>query len=201
MLKRIFDLLLSCLSLIMTLPFYPLIALAIKFDSKGPIFYAQPRIGRNCSVFNIIKFRTMVTDQSFRSYITIKNDSRITSSGKFLRRYKIDEWPTILNVIKSEMSFVGPRPEAPKYVALYTEEQKKVLAVKPGITDPATITYNNEVDLMYRTDNSEDIYIKQLEIICRVSQSLGKDECEVFEETLLNQDVKDKIQQWIKEKS
>lgn len=162
MLKRIFDLLLSCLSLLMTLPFYPLIALAIKFDSKGPIFYTQPRVGRNYSTFNIIKFRTMVTDQSFRSYITIKNDSRITSSGKFLRRYKIDEWPTILNVIKSEMSFVGPRPEAPKYVALYTKEQKKVLAVKPGITDPATITYNNEAELMSSTDDSEKIYIKQI---------------------------------------
>ena len=162
MLKRIFDLLLSCLSLLMTLPFYPLIALAIKFDSKGPIFYTQPRVGRNYSTFNIIKFRTMVTAQSFRSYITIKNDSRITSSGKFLSRYKIDEWPTILNVIKSEMSFVGPRPEAPKYVALYTKEQKKVLAVKPGITDPATITYNNEAELMSSTDDSEKIYIKQI---------------------------------------
>tara|TARA_B100000686_G_scaffold343114_1_gene423363 strand:- start:6060 stop:6476 length:417 start_codon:yes stop_codon:yes gene_type:complete len=104
----------------------------------------------------------MVHEHSFNSHITIKNDPRITSSGKFFRRYKVDEWPTIFNVIKSEMSFVGPRPEAPKYVALYTEEQKKVLRVKPGITDPATITYNNESALLYSTDDSENIYIKKI---------------------------------------
>ncbi len=162
MLKRIFDLLLSCLVLLITLPFYPLIAFAIKCDSKGPIFYTQTRVGIDCSQFNIIKFRTMVHEHSFNSHITIKNDPRITSSGKIFRRYKVDEWPTIFNVIKSEMSFVGPRPEAPKYVALYTEEQKKVLRVKPGITDPATITYNNESALLYSTDDSENIYIKKI---------------------------------------
>ena len=117
MIKRIFDLLLSFLILLITLPFYPFIGLAIKLDSKGPIFYTQPRVGRDCSTFKIIKFRTMVIDHQFNSSITIKNDPRITSLGKFLRRYKIDEWPTLLNVIKSEMSVVGPRPEAPKYVA------------------------------------------------------------------------------------
>ena len=104
----------------------------------------------------------MVIDHRFNSSITIKNDPRITSLGKFLRRYKIDEWPTLLNVIKSEMSVVGPRPEAPKYVSLYTKEQKMVLSVKPGITDLATIAYNNEAALMSNTDDSEDIYIKQI---------------------------------------
>ncbi len=162
MLKRIFDLLLSFLILLITLPFYTFIGLAIKLNSKGPIFYTQPRVGRDCSIFKIIKFRTMVIDHQFNSSITIKNDPRITSLGKFLRRYKIDEWPTLLNVIKSEMSMVGPRPEAPKYVALYTKEQKKVLTVKPGITDLATIAYNNEAALMSNTDDSEDIYIKQI---------------------------------------
>lgn len=162
MLKRIFDLLLSSIILLFTLPIYPFIALAIKFDSKGPIFYTQRRAGRNHTEFNIIKFRTMVIDHRFNSEITIKNDPRITSSGKFLRRYKIDEWPTLFNVIKSEMSFVGPRPEAPKYVSMYTEEQKKVLAVKPGITDPATITYNNEAILLSDIEYSEDIYIKKV---------------------------------------
>ena len=162
MLKRIFDLLLSGLILLTTLPFYPLIALAIKYDSKGPIFYKQLRVGHNCSIFNIVKFRTMVNDHCFNSAITIKNDPRITVSGKFLRRYKIDEWPTIFNVIKSDMSFVGPRPEAPKYVSLYTEEQKRVLSVKPGITDPATIAYNNEATLLSNTDDSEDMYIKKI---------------------------------------
>jgi len=162
MFKRLFDLLLSIVALLITIPFYPLIALAIKFDSKGPIFYKQTRVGHNCSIFNIIKFRTMLTDHNFNSEITIHNDPRVTTSGKFLRRYKIDEWPTILNVIKSDMSFVGPRPEAPKYVALYTEEQKKILSVKPGITDPATIAYNNEATLLSSTHESEDIYIKKI---------------------------------------
>ena len=104
MLKRIFDLLLSCLVLLITLPFYPLIAIAIKFDSKGPVFYTQTRIGLNYSKFKIIKFRTMVNNHSFNRQITIKNDPRITSLGKYLRRYKVDEWPTLFNVIKSEMS-------------------------------------------------------------------------------------------------
>ena len=162
MLKRIFDLLLSCIVLLITLPFYPLIAFAIKLDSKGPIFYTQIRVGLNHSQINIIKFRTMIHAHSFNSPITIKNDPRITSFGKFLRRYKVDEWPTVFNVINSEMSFVGPRPEAPKYVSLYTEEQQKVLGVKPGITDPATITYNNEAQLLYNTDDSEDTYIKKI---------------------------------------
>ena len=162
MIKRIFDLFLSFLILLITLPFYPFIGLAIKLDSKGSIFYTQPRVGRDCSTFKIIKFRTMVIDHRFNSSITIKNDPRITSLGKFLRRYKIDEWPTLLNVIKSEMSVVGPRPEVPKYVSSYTKEQKKVLTVKPGITDLATIAYNNEAALMSNTDDSEDIYIKQI---------------------------------------
>jgi len=104
----------------------------------------------------------MVIEHCFNSAITIKNDPRITASGKFLRRYKIDEWPTIFNVFKSDMSFVGPRPEAPKYVSLYTEEQKRVLSVKPGITDPATIAYNNEATLLSNTDDSEDMYIKKI---------------------------------------
>ena len=149
-------------TLLITLPFYPFIAIAIKIDSKGPTFYTQSRVGHNGSTFNIIKFRTMVTNHNFSSFVTIKNDPRITSSGKFLRRYKIDEWPTIINVVKSEMSFVGPRPEAPKYVALYTKQQKKVLLAKPGITDPATISYNNEADLMQGTNDFEKIYVEQI---------------------------------------
>ena len=162
MLKRIIDLSLSVISLLITLPFYPLIALAIKIDSKGPIFYVQSRVGLKGKKFNVIKFRTMSTTPSFASAITVKNDPRITKSGKLLRRYKIDEWPTILNVIKSEMSFVGPRPESPKYVELYSEQQKKVLEVKPGITDPATISFNNESELMIDTNGSEGIYIKEI---------------------------------------
>ena len=162
MLKRIIDLSLSAISLLITLPFYPLIALAIKIDSKGPIFYVQSRVGLKGKKFNVIKFRTMSTTPSFASAITVKNDPRITKSGKLLRRYIIDEWPTILNVIKSEMSFVGPRPESPKYVELYSEQQKKVLEVKPGITDPATISFNNESELMIDTNGSEGIYIKEI---------------------------------------
>jgi len=160
--KTILDICLSILSLLITLPFYILIAIAIKIDSKGPIFYIQPRVGLNGKLFNIIKFRTMYIDTNFSSSVTINNDPRITKTGIFLRRYKIDEWPTAFNVLKFQMSFVGPRPESPNYAKLYTEEQKIVLNVKPGITDPAAILFNNESELLNNIDQSQEIYIHQI---------------------------------------
>jgi len=160
--KRIFDLLLCIISLVITLPFYLFIYLGIKIDDKGKIFYTQSRVGLNGKEFSIIKFRTMKTHQEFASSITIKDDPRITRFGKLLRRYKIDEWPTIFNVIKSEMSFVGPRPESPNYVKFYNKQQLEVLKVKPGITDPATILFNEEADLLVNVTDSESVYRKDI---------------------------------------
>ena len=160
--KTILDICLSILSLLITLHFYILIAIAIKIDSKGPIFYIQPRVVLNGKLYNIIKFRTMYIDTNFSSSVTINNDPRITKTGIFLRRYKIDEWPTAFNVLKFQMSFVGPRPESPNYAKLYSEEQKIVLNVKPGITDPAAILFNNESELLNYIDQSQEIYIHQI---------------------------------------
>lgn len=145
MAKRNFDLLLSLIGLCAALPFFFLASLLIKLDDGGPIFYRQERVGRHGKLFRILKFRTMGVDaDKIGPSITAAGDRRITRIGRWLRKTKLDELPQLWNVFWGEMSFVGPRPELPKYVALYTPEQRKVLELTPGITDEASVAFRDE---------------------------------------------------------
>jgi lipopolysaccharide/colanic/teichoic acid biosynthesis glycosyltransferase len=158
--KRIFDLICSTLGLIVLSPILIVITIKIKTDSDGPVFFKQIRVGEKNKEFEILKFRTMVVDaEKLGRQITVGNDSRITKIGAFLRKYKLDELPQLINVFKGDMSLVGPRPEVPRYVKLYNEEQKKVLEVKPGITDLASIRYRDENDLLGEAENPDEFYI------------------------------------------
>ena len=158
--KRIFDLFASTIGVILLSPILIIVSIAIKVDSKGNIIFLQKRVGRNQKPFYIYKFRTMVSDaEKLGKQITVGKDNRITKVGAFLRKYKIDELPQLFNVIKGDMSLVGPRPEVPRYVELYTEEQKKVLSIRPGITDLASLTYSDENDILGKVDNPEEYYI------------------------------------------
>ena len=160
---RFFDLLFSLLGLILLLPFSLIISLAIVIDSCGGIFYTQERVGKNNRNFRLIKFRTMRSGADKQGGLTIGvRDSRITRTGFFLRKYKLDELPQLINVLKGEMSLVGPRPELRKYVDLYSEEQKKVLAVRPGITDIASLEYINENEILGVSADPEGTYIEQI---------------------------------------
>jgi lipopolysaccharide/colanic/teichoic acid biosynthesis glycosyltransferase len=162
-LKRAFDLIFSLAGLIILSPLFLIIAIIIKSDSQGSVFYRQIRVGKDNRDFNLLKFRTMSTGSDKSGLLTIGGrDSRITNSGYFLRRYKLDELPQLINILRGDMSFVGPRPEVRKYVELYNDEQRKVLAVKPGITDVASIKYKNENELLEQSDNPEDFYIKEI---------------------------------------
>lgn len=158
--KRGFDLFFSFLGIVFFLPLFLLVSIIIKCSSKGPIFYTQTRVGRHNQDFRIFKFRTMYLNADQMGLLTIGDkDSRITGVGYFLRKYKIDELPQIFNVFLGEMSFVGPRPEVRKYVALYSTRHKKVLTVRPGITDLASIEYRNESALLDKQEDSNQFYI------------------------------------------
>jgi lipopolysaccharide/colanic/teichoic acid biosynthesis glycosyltransferase len=161
--KRLFDILVSLVVLIIGLPFGLLIALAIVVDSRGHVIYKQKRVGRNNVDFQLYKFRTMCVDADHGSLLTVgDHDMRITRTGTFLRKYKIDEFPQFLNVLKGEMSIVGPRPEVRKYVDMYTPEQMRVLTVRPGLTDYASIRYVNENEILAASDNPEETYIHEI---------------------------------------
>ena len=159
-LKRTFDILFSSIGLLMLFPVFLVMAVWIKADSEGPVFYRQVRVGMHGKLFRIFKFRSMRLGSDKASQITIgERDSRITRSGIIIRKYKLDELPQLINVFTGDMSFVGPRPEVPKYVDLYTEAQRHVLDVRPGITDMASIKYINENELLGKANNPEDYYI------------------------------------------
>ena len=161
--KRLFDIITSLIVLSVGLPFGILIALVIVIDSKGKIFYKQSRVGLHNLDFPLYKFRTMYSESDRGSLITIgENDTRITKTGLFLRKYKIDEFPQFCNSLEGEMSIVGPRPEVRKYVDLYTPEQMKVLSVRPGLTDYASIRYVNENALLAASDDPEQTYIHEI---------------------------------------
>lgn len=161
--KRIFDIVASLGGLIVLSPMLIIIAICIKLDSKGPVFFKQKRVGKNKKIFEIYKFRTMVTDaEKLGKQITVGNDSRITKVGKFIRKYKLDEFPQLINVVKGEMSLVGPRPEVHRYVELYDEYQEQILLVKPGITDYASIEYRNENEILGSSSNPEETYIEEI---------------------------------------
>jgi lipopolysaccharide/colanic/teichoic acid biosynthesis glycosyltransferase len=160
---RILDFLLSFVGLILLLPFFILIALFIKLTSNGPVLYKQSRVGLNGREFKVFKFRTMRLDADKLGLITVGGrDSRVTAIGYYLRKFKLDELPQLINVLIGDMSLVGPRPEVKKYVDLYTEEEKRVLTIRPGITDWASINYRDENVILGKSSNPEKDYIEQV---------------------------------------
>jgi len=163
-LKRLFDLVFSLSGLLFLTPVFLLISVWIKIDSQGPVFFRQSRVGRFGRLFDIYKFRTMCSDaESKGRQITVGDDPRITRSGRFLRRSKLDELPQLINVVKGEMSLVGPRPEVSRYVELYPEHlREKILSVSPGITDFASIEYKDENDILGEAEDPERAYIEQV---------------------------------------
>ena len=160
MAKRLFDIVSSGIGLLCLAPVFVVMAIWIKLDSRGPVFYRQTRVGRYGRDFRIFKFRSMRVGSDKGRQITVgERDPRITRSGYFIRRYKIDELPQLINVFLGDMSIVGPRPEVRKYVDLYSEEQRKVFQVRPGITDLASIKYRNENELLSLVDDPDTYYI------------------------------------------
>lgn len=158
--KRLFDLVASGLGLLACSPLFLIIAIWIKLDSKGSVFYRQIRVGRNNRDFRIFKFRSMRVGSDKGSLVTIgERDSRVTRSGYYIRKYKLDELPQLINVLIGDMSLVGPRPEVRHYVNYWTKEQMHVLDVRPGITDPASIRFRNENELMEKAEDAEHYYI------------------------------------------
>ncbi len=158
--KRLFDFVVSLLGLLAIFPVLLLVAILIVLDSKGGVFYRQVRVGKGSKDFRIFKFRTMRPNADKLGLITVGGrDPRITRIGYYLRKYKIDELPQLINVLVGDMSFVGPRPEVRKYVELYTEKQQKVLEVRPGITDLASIEFRNENEILEKQENPDQYYI------------------------------------------
>lgn len=161
MLKRLFDVIASGLGLLALSPLFAFIALWIKYDSKGPVFYRQIRVGKNNKDFRLFKFRSMRPHSDRLGLITIGHrDPRVTRSGYYIRKYKLDEFPQLINVFLGDMSLVGPRPEVRKYVDMYSPEQMRVLDVRPGITSPASIRYRNENDILAAADDPDKTYVE-----------------------------------------
>ncbi|MDC4250803.1 sugar transferase [Clostridium perfringens] len=162
--KRTFDLFFSLIGIIITIPILILVSIMIKLTSKGPIIFKQERVGKNKKIFYIYKFRTMTDcdDKASDRQVTVINDQRITRIGRILRKYKIDELPQLYNVLKGDMSFVGPRPEVKKYVKFYEEEYDEILKIKPGITDLASIEYIDENTIISKYSDPEKVYIEEV---------------------------------------
>lgn len=161
--KRIFDIAVSLVILLIFFPVGLLVSLAILFESRGGVFYFQARIGKNGVPFMLWKFRSMRKNADKSGKLTVgMKDPRITRSGIFIRKYKLDEFPQFVNVLKGEMSIVGPRPEVKEYVDLYTEDQKMILKVKPGITDLASLEYFKENELLGKSDDPQKTYIEEI---------------------------------------
>ena len=163
MLKRLFDIFFSLLGLIILATIFLIIAILILVDSRGGLFYKQLRVGYNNTDFKLFKFRTMEAGADTKGLITVgSRDSRVTLIGYYLRKYKIDELPQLFNVLIGDMSLVGPRPEVRKYVNMYTKNQLRVLSVKPGITDYASIEYSNENEVLGKVNNPDELYITEI---------------------------------------
>jgi lipopolysaccharide/colanic/teichoic acid biosynthesis glycosyltransferase len=159
--KRLFDIVVSLVGLICFFPLLLLAAVLIKLDSAGPVFFRQTRMGMRFRPFQILKFRTMAPESSSKS-ITVGDDPRITRVGWFLRKTKIDELPQLINVLRGEMTFVGPRPEVPQYVELFRRDYEEILKIRPGITDLASIKYRDEAALLGQSKNAEEEYITRV---------------------------------------
>jgi lipopolysaccharide/colanic/teichoic acid biosynthesis glycosyltransferase len=157
--KRSFDIFAAAIGLFVLSPLFLLIAIAIKLDSRGPVFFKQERIGREFRSFFIYKFRTMVENTWVGSGLTIGMDPRITRIGRWLRKTKVDELPQIINVLKGEMSLVGPRPEVPRYVEMFRQDYEEILKLRPGITDLASLKYQNESEWLSQFDHPEREYV------------------------------------------
>lgn len=161
--KRIVDFLVALVGLLIIWPLLLVIAIAVKCSSRGPVLFCQTRMGRGFRPFSIYKFRTMVVDApKLGAQITAGADPRITRVGHFLRQWKLDELPQLVNVLKGDMSLVGPRPEVPRYVEMFREDYASVLSVRPGITDPASLKYRNESTLLAASENPEATYVEQI---------------------------------------
>lgn len=160
---RLLDIIFALFGVIILSPFFILLSLWVKLDSKGPVLYKQKRIGRGGEEFSLLKFRSMHVDADKKGLLTVGGrDPRITRSGFILRKFKLDELPQLFNVLAGDMSLVGPRPEVKKYVDLYTEEQRKVLSVRPGITDMASIEFSNENEILEQQTDPEQYYIDHI---------------------------------------
>jgi len=163
MVKRLFDILFAIVSLIILLPVFLIISVIILFDSAGGVFYLQQRIGKNMQPFKLFKFRTMGSGAEKSGLITVgEKDKRITSSGYWLRKYKLDELPQLINILKGEMSVVGPRPEVEEYVSLYNKEQQRVLSVRPGLTDYASLEYVDESEILATYPYPQKAYVEEI---------------------------------------
>lgn len=161
--KRAFDLVMAVLLLILLFPVMLIIAIAVKLDSKGEIFFRQERVTQYGKIFKIYKFRTMVKDaDKMGSQVTTQNDARVTRTGRFLRKYRLDETAQLLNVLSGDMSFVGTRPEVPKYVEKYTDEMYATLLLPAGITSEASIMYKDEERLLAEAESADDVYIENI---------------------------------------
>lgn len=163
MTKRLFDIFFSFIGLVILFPLLLIIAILIKIDSKGPVFYLQNRVGQNNTDFKIFKFRTMKVNADKLGLLTVGDkDPRVTKIGYYLRKFKLDELPQLINVMIGNMSFVGPRPEVRKYVDYYSESDREILKMKPGITDFASIEYRNEVEILKKASNPEKVYVEEI---------------------------------------
>lgn len=161
--KRLFDILASGLGLLCLSPLFAILAIWIKADSRGPVFYRQVRVGRGNRDFRIFKFRSMRPDSDKGRLITVGgHDPRVTRSGYYIRKYKLDELPQLINVFIGDMSLVGPRPEVRRYVNMYSPEQMRVLEVRPGITSLASIRYRNENEILAASDDPDRTYIEKV---------------------------------------
>ena len=162
MFRRLFDAAASAAGLVVLSPLFALLAIWIKLDSSGPVFYRGERVGKDGRLFRMFKFRSMVRDAAeMGPGLTARGDPRVTRAGRVLRRTKLDELPQLINVLRGEMSLVGPRPEDPRYVALYSREQRRILSVRPGMTSLASLKYRDEEDLLWN-DDVDDLYSRFL---------------------------------------
>src|SRR5437870_10777958 len=159
--KRCIDLAVAIVLLLVLSPVLAVAAIAVKCSGSGPTFFRQIRVGRGGKPFEIVKFRTMRTTSSPGPLITGAGDPRVTRVGRVLRRWKVDELPQLVNVLRGEMSFVGPRPEVPRYVDMFAEQYRELLAVRPGITDVASLALRDEETLLERSSNPEDRYVRE----------------------------------------
>lgn len=163
MIKRLFDIIVSILVLAIIWPVLLVIAISIIIESTGGVFFKQQRVGRGERVFWIYKFRTMSPDSESKGLLTVGGrDTRITQVGYYLRKFKLDELAQLFNILKGDMSWVGPRPEVPKYVNMYTEEQKIVLSIRPGLTDYASLAFINENEILQKSPHPEQTYINEI---------------------------------------
>jgi len=161
--KRFFDFIASLVGLIFLSPLFLIVAILIKKEDGGSVFFKQERVGQNWKTFKIYKFRTMVENaDKLGAQVTRSDDPRITKIGKILRKYKLDELPQLINVLKGEMSLVGPRPEVHKYAKFYKDDYDEILKVKPGITDYASIEYRNENELLAGAKDVEKVYLEKI---------------------------------------